>query len=211
MRIKRTSFTLYDGQGNVVSLYEEMSARPEGEIDGFIRRGKREIPVRVCYKRKSDEERERTRKRLKRKESDKQISIRPETKLFNEHIVLVTSLSQGISYRDILESYRFRRQVEIYFKRLKSILDFGELPKKVATSVLSWLNGKLTVALLMEKFLSKELFPLRDKINRSLWRETKLCLLLLKTNLFNLVNSEINFVSIASRLCVEKRKKSRPL
>ena len=158
-----------------------------------------------------DEERERTRKRLKRKESDKQISIRPETKLFNEYIVVVTSLSQGISYRDILELYRFRWQVEIYFKRLKSILDFGELPKKVSASVLSWLNGKLMVALLMEKFLSKELFPLRDKINRSLWRETKLCLLLLKTNLFNLVNSEIDFVSIASHLCVEKRKKSRPL
>ena len=106
-----------------------------------------------------DEERERTRKRLKRKESDKQISIRPETKLFNEYIVVVTSLSQGISYRDILELYRFRWQVEIYFKRLKSILDFGELPKKVSASVLSWLNGKLMVALLMEKFLSKELFP----------------------------------------------------
>ena len=53
LRIKRTSFTLYDGQGNVVNLCEEMSARPEGEIDGFIRRGKREIPVRVCYTTKS--------------------------------------------------------------------------------------------------------------------------------------------------------------
>lgn len=159
LRIKRTSFTLFDGNGNALNLYAEMSGHLEGEIDGFIRRKGRDIPVRICYKKKDAEQREKTKKRLKRMESDKQIKISPETKLFHEYIVLVTSLSVGIGYRDILELYRFRWQVEIYFKRLKSILDFGELPKKSPASVMAWLNGKLMVALLMEKFMSEELFP----------------------------------------------------
>jgi IS4 transposase len=60
---------------------------------------------------------------------------------------------------EILETYRYRWQVEMYFKRLKSILGFGELPKKQVDSSLAWLNGKLMVALLVELFLSKSVFP----------------------------------------------------
>ena len=159
LRIKRTSFTLYDRNGSVLDIYAQMSPHSEGEIEGFIRHRGREIPVRICYKKKDAEAQEKTKKRLRRMESDKQIKISPETKMFHEYIVLVTSLSPGIRFGDILELYRFRWQVEIYFKRLKSILDFGELPKKSPASVMAWLNGKLMVALLMEKFMSKELFP----------------------------------------------------
>jgi len=42
----------------------------------------------------------------------------------------------------------------MYFKRLKSIMDFGELPKKREKSSLTWITGKLMVALLVEFFLS---------------------------------------------------------
>ena len=110
-----------------------------------------------------------------------------------------------------MELYRFRWQVEIYFKRLKSILDFGELPKKTPESALAWLNGKLMVALLMEKFMSGRIFPLLTNASRSLWRETKMCLLPLKTNLVNLSDGELDFHSIALHFCAEKRRKLRPL
>ena len=50
-----------------------------------------------------------------------------------------------------------------YFKRLKSILDFGELPKKTPESALAWLNGKRMVALLMEKFMSGRIFSPSDE------------------------------------------------
>jgi IS4 transposase len=43
----------------------------------------------------------------------------------------------------VLDIYRYRWQVELYFKRLRSILDFGELPKKIEESIFAWLNGKL--------------------------------------------------------------------
>ena len=55
---------------------------------------------------------------------------------------------------EIMNLYRYRWQVELYFKRLKSILDYGELPKKSEKSIFSWLNGKLMIAVLIESMLS---------------------------------------------------------
>jgi hypothetical protein len=55
----------------------------------------------------------------------------------------------------VLEIYRGRWQVELVFKRLKSILGFGYLPKRDNQSIRSWLEGKLLVALLLEALLVK--------------------------------------------------------
>ena len=104
-----------------------------------------------------------TRKKMKRKESKKQTTISPSAYKFNEYIVMATSLDSSISYKEIIELYRFRWQVELYFKRLKSILGYGErlksilgygeLPKKSDKSIFSWLNGKLMIALLIESII----------------------------------------------------------
>ena len=80
------------------------------------------------------------------------------TKVFNEYIVVVTSLNKNVTSEEVLELYRYRWQVELYFKRLKSILDYGELPKKKEESIFAWLNGKLMIALLIEKVISRVSF-----------------------------------------------------
>ena len=90
---------------------------------------------------------------MKRKESKKQLTISPETFTFNEYMVVATSLDDSFSIDEIIALYRYRWQVELYFKRLKSILDYGELPKKSEKSIFAWLNGKLMVALLIESML----------------------------------------------------------
>ena len=73
--------------------------------------------------------------------------------------MVVTSLDDSISAEQILDIYRLRWQVEIHFKRLKSILDFGELPKKKPEHSLAWLNGKLMVTLLIESVVAKSFSP----------------------------------------------------
>ena len=53
----------------------------------------------------------------------------------------------------MLEWYRLRWQVELVFKRFKSLAQLGHLPKYDDDSAKAWLYGKLFVALLVEKLL----------------------------------------------------------
>jgi hypothetical protein len=50
-----------------------------------------------------------------------------------------------------LDIYRLRWQIELSFKRLKSIAELGHLPKDDDRSSRAWLYGKLFIALLTEK------------------------------------------------------------
>jgi len=53
--------------------------------------------------------------------------------------------------RQALSTYRHRWQLELVFKRAKSIMGLGQLPKYSDASSRAWLNGKLLVAMLVEK------------------------------------------------------------
>jgi hypothetical protein len=52
-----------------------------------------------------------------------------------------------------LELYRVRWQIELAFKRMKSLLGLGQLPKSTDASARAWIHGKLLVALLIERLL----------------------------------------------------------
>ncbi len=54
---------------------------------------------------------------------------------------------------EVLENYRFRWQIELVFKRLKSLLAVGHLPKYDEQSSRAWLYAKLLVALLTQKLV----------------------------------------------------------
>lgn len=51
----------------------------------------------------------------------------------------------------VLNWYRCRWQIELRFKRMKSILGLGELSTKRQGSCRAWRHGKLLVALLRER------------------------------------------------------------
>jgi IS4 transposase len=119
------------------------------------------VPVRICVKKKTPEQIAQAMKRLHSRERKR--TVTPEARLFNEYFVAVTSLDDSVTAEQILETYKLRWQVEIYFKRLKSILNFGELPKKNPDSSLAWLTGKLMVALLMESVIAG-LFSPQEKL-----------------------------------------------
>ena len=60
-------------------------------------------------------------------------------------------------------------------------MGFGDFPKRRIESVFTWLNGKIMIALLIEKLMSKKLSPLRTNAKRSVWREAKLLYMLIET------------------------------
>jgi hypothetical protein len=161
LRMRKNSFKTCGADGNKLDLLKLFAQLKDGEyadVKAFaVNKNGESVPVRICAKRKTPEQIEKTMKKLKLLE--RKGTITNEAKLFNHYIVLVTSLDDSVSAEQILDVYRLRWQVEIYFKRLKSILDFGELPKKRTENSLSWLNGKLMLALLIESVIAKSFSP----------------------------------------------------
>jgi hypothetical protein len=162
-RLKKTCFKMSDANGQRVNLLDKLRLLGENEAlnsQVYIKDSTgKEIALRVCAIRKTPDSIAQTRKKLRRREIKKQTVFADDTKEFNDYIVLITSLPDEISAHQVLELYRLRWQVEIYFKRLKSIMDFGELPKRRPESVMAWLNGKMMIALLIERILSQSVFP----------------------------------------------------
>jgi hypothetical protein len=162
IRLRKNSFTVRDESGEKIDmavLLSNLQAEENLDISVFAANSEgRKVPVRICAKRKTPEAIAQTQKKFKRKESKNQRAITDETKTFNEYIVVVTNLDKSVSPDDILEGYRLRWQVEIYFKRLKSILNYGELPKHRPGSAMAWLNGKIMVALLIETVTARVSF-----------------------------------------------------
>ena len=160
-RMRANSFKPYNAEGKQLDLLSIMTGKDSGELNAFVRKERGEnagklIPVRICFKKKDADALDSTRKKMKRKESKKQTTISDSTYAFNEYIVLCTSLDRTIiTAEEVVELYRYRWQVELYFKRLKSILGYGELPKKSEKSIFSWLNGKLMIALLIESIIGR--------------------------------------------------------
>lgn len=112
------------------------------------------IEGRLCIVRKSAAAIERALKKLRRDASKRQSTLEPATIEFAKYIIVFTTLPGNIfSTAKVLDWYRFRWQIELVFKRLKSLASFGHLPKYDDVSARAWLYGKLFVGLLTEKLI----------------------------------------------------------
>jgi len=110
------------------------------------------VPARLCAVRKSEEAIIASRRKICRRAQRKSQELRPETLEYAQWVMALTTVPAGrMDARTVLEWYRIRWQVELAFKRLKSLADFGHLPKRDPASCRAWLYGKLLVALLTER------------------------------------------------------------
>lgn len=109
--------------------------------------------MRICAGKKTKEEIAIEEKRLKKLESKKQRIYSEDTKFTHQFMFVITSLPSSVSVEKVLEFYRLRWQVELVFKRYKSLLGLGNIPTKTKESSEVWLHGKMFLALLIEKYL----------------------------------------------------------
>lgn len=118
------------------------------------------IEGRVCAIRKSEDAIRRAHRRIGRRASKKQTTTQPETWEYAKYVTVFTT-EQTTPAETVLEWYRVRWQIELAFKRLKSLAQFGHLPKYDDQSSRAWLYGKLFVALLTQKLVrtGRELSP----------------------------------------------------
>ena len=112
------------------------------------------VQGRLCAVRKSTQAAARARKRARREARRQGSVVRPATLAYADFVIVFTTFpEQSFSAREVLEWYRLRWQVELVFKRLKSLARLGHLPKRDDDSARAWLYGKLLVALLVDKLV----------------------------------------------------------
>ena len=109
------------------------------------------IAVRVCALKKSKVAAQKAREKLRQQASRKGSVVKPETLEAAGYVFVLTTLpTEVLSAGQVLDVYRGRWQIELVFKRLKSILGLGHLPKHDPDGAKAWLHGKLLVAFLIE-------------------------------------------------------------
>jgi hypothetical protein len=110
------------------------------------------IEGRVCALRKSQQDAARAERRVVRKAQKNGKTTRPGTLELAAYVVVFTTVpARDFSAAEVLELYRSRWQIELTFKRLKSLAQLGHLPKHDEDAARAWLYGKLLLALLSQK------------------------------------------------------------
>lgn len=159
VRLNEQSTPLEAEDGKPIKLLDWLGTLPEpgqvGEMHVWLPPAKgshQRLPARLCAIRKSIEATTLAERKLKRKASRNQSKLKDATLEHSAWIVVLTTIGDDtLNAKEVLEWYRVRWQIELAFKRLKSLGDVGHLPKRDAASSRAWIYGKLLVALLTEK------------------------------------------------------------
>jgi hypothetical protein len=156
VRVNPQSFVAHSAYGRRSSLLPRLrTLSKEGQFGEWrvVLHGQGSaFPGRLCAVRKSDCAIQQAHRQLLRKASKKQMITRPETLEFAKYVIVFTTRSSG-STADVLRLYRMRWQIELVFKRLKSVAQLGHVPKNDDRSSRAWLHGKMLVTLLAQKLI----------------------------------------------------------
>ncbi len=163
VRLNSTSFPLLEAKTNASFEILPHLRRLRGHQPGEwpVRFEARETfwPVRLCAIRKSQHAAERAKDKILREASRNQIQVRPETIEYAEYIFVLVSLSNDVlNVEEALDLYRARWQIELCFKRLKSLFQLGHVPKRNDDSARAWIEGKLLTVLLIERLIDEASF-----------------------------------------------------
>lgn len=148
---------------------------------------------RVIGYRLTEAQAEKSRDRLRRTCEKKGRKPNENQKQSTQWVFLFTTLPAQHTAQEILDLYRYRWQIELLFKRLKSLLHLDQIRTRKKESNEAFLWGKILVALLLERleqtleipaFFFSPPQPERRKVV-SVWRVWKLLLCLLQASLWS--------------------------
>lgn len=159
IRLRSNGFNLYTAEGNRFDLTTQLKGNcpPETRLDFsvFCKGEGSMIPVRICAVAKTEEAIQKSQRQTK-KANQKRKPPGDLQSIWNRYIVVITSLSPDeATMEQVLELYRMRWQIELVFKRFKSIFGGGEFSAGKEKAVKAWFYGKLLLAILCE-IMAKE-------------------------------------------------------
>jgi hypothetical protein len=159
LRLRSSALRIYDEKGDEIDLavrFSGLMAWRYGDIAGYCRINGEAVPVRVCAVRKDifNEWKglQRLKKENQRKRGGKTVSALQEE--YNKYIIVVTSIGKEATAMQVLDLYRARWQIEIAFKRLKSLFRYNEMPARKPENIKTWFYGKLLLTALCETLVN---------------------------------------------------------
>jgi hypothetical protein len=160
VRFSSTSFPLLvpDGEKSlaVLPLLRSLDGCQPGEWPASFEADGKHWPTRLCAIRKSAVAAEVAKEKILRTARRKQRKVRPQTLEFAEYVVVLATIENNLlSASEVLDLYRARWQIELCFKRFKSLLQLGHLPKRSDKSARAWIQGKLLTVLLIERLIQE--------------------------------------------------------
>jgi Transposase DDE domain len=158
VRLNTSTLPLFTAQGERFNLLEQIRPLTETGVTRqwpvWVHGPQRKIEGRLCALRKSEQATRKAVRKIQRKSQQGGPRTKPETLEYARYVMVFTTLpNEQFSSDEILEWYRVRWQIELVFKRMKSLAQLGHLPKHDPQSARAWLYGKLLVALLGQKLM----------------------------------------------------------
>lgn len=158
LRASLYNLPLENPQGQPLDIWaqlREMAIGAVGQWPAQLRSGSAQadaIALRVCVYRKTAAQTLAAREAIEREARKKKRKVLPQTLEAAGYVIVVTTLTD-LSAELVMELYRRRWQIELAFKRLKSLLQLGHLKKSDPNGAQAWLQGKLLIACLVEKLI----------------------------------------------------------
>jgi hypothetical protein len=124
----------------------------EVEVCAAVGRDPAALALRLIVQRKPPEAAEAARAALRRAAVNRGKRLDPRSLIAAEFMILATSLpARDYEAGAVLAVYRLRWQIELAFKRLKSLLHIDRLPARTEPGARSWLYAHLVLALVCDE------------------------------------------------------------
>jgi hypothetical protein len=158
-RVNHKALPLFDHRGQPLQLVERLRSVQVGPCrawSAFVQHGPHVYPGRLVAVKRSRWSACLERRALRKRAAKKQKRLSRTALFLAGYFYVWTDVpAQVLEAAAVLDWYRCRWQIELCFKRMKSILGLGDLPKKREDSCRAWLHGKLLVSLLLERLLDE--------------------------------------------------------
>lgn len=155
------AFSLSSPNGDTFSLLDALGkVMPEqtADIAVAIHTKGRLLPARLILRAKSEEAKAAEVKRVEHKQHRNRRVGDPRSIEAAGFVIIVTSLDANVCDADeVLALYRTRWQIELAFKRLKSLIHIDRMPAKDTSLAKAWLYSHLIFALLIDTLSSNAL------------------------------------------------------
>lgn len=163
VRISFQQIKLYTEAGELIAWKEALiKAKDEGSLslEAYLQdEDGKQTKVFVHGERLSESGIEKARRKIKKMAYDKGHQTREVTLLLCEWIIVLTTIAPDeVSAEQILELYRIRWQIELYIKRLKSLMKVGKIRAKRGSPLAKvHILAKMLFAVLIERIAQRRL------------------------------------------------------